>query len=172
MKPASIDDLLAIMAKLRDPDGGCPWDLEQDFASIVPYTVEEAYEVADAIDRRDMADLKDELGDLLFQVVFHAQMAQEAGYFAFDDVVAAICDKMLRRHPHVFRNPETGELSRIEDADAQTSAWDAQKKREREASSDAAHWPASRAACPNGSARPNCRSAPRHSVSIGLAPIL
>jgi ATP diphosphatase len=103
MKPeSSIADLLRIMARLRDPDRGCPWDLEQDFASIAPYTIEEAYEVADAIDRNDLPALKDELGDLLLQVVFHAQMAQEAGHFGFDDVVAAICDKMVRRHPHVF----------------------------------------------------------------------
>ncbi len=97
-----IAELLRIMARLRDPVHGCPWDVQQDFASIAPYTIEEAYEVADAIDRGDMHDLKDELGDLLLQVVFHARMAEEAGLFAFDDVVAAICDKMVRRHPHVF----------------------------------------------------------------------
>lgn len=97
-----IDKLLAIMAKLRDPDGGCPWDLEQNYASIAPYTIEEAYEVADAIERGDMDDLKDELGDLLLQVVFHAQMAKEEGRFGFADVVDAICEKMIRRHPHVF----------------------------------------------------------------------
>ncbi len=97
-----IADLLAIMARLRSPDGGCPWDIEQDFASIAPYTIEEAYEVADAIQRGDFSDLKDELGDLLLQVVFHAQMAQERGLFAFGDVVEAICAKLLRRHPHVF----------------------------------------------------------------------
>ena len=97
-----ISRLVQIMARLRDPDGGCPWDVEQDFASIAPYTIEEAYEVADAIDRGDMDDLKDELGDLLLQVVFHARMAEEAGDFAFDDVVNSICDKMVRRHPHVF----------------------------------------------------------------------
>ena len=97
-----IDTLLQIMSALRDPETGCPWDVEQDFASIAPYTIEEAYEVADAIDRGDMADLKDELGDLLLQVVFHARMAQEDGHFDFGDVVAAICEKMTRRHPHVF----------------------------------------------------------------------
>ena len=97
-----LDRLLAIMARLRDPERGCPWDREQDFATIAPYTIEEAYEVADAIERGDMAGLKDELGDLLFQVVFHARMAEEAGLFAFDDVAAAIADKMVRRHPHVF----------------------------------------------------------------------
>lgn len=99
---APIDRLLAIMARLRDPAHGCEWDLAQDFASIAPYTLEEAYEVADAIDRGDMADLRDELGDLLLQVVFHARMAEEAGYFAFDDVAAAISAKMEARHPHIF----------------------------------------------------------------------
>lgn len=122
-----IGRLLAIMARLRDPQGGCPWDLEQDFATIAPYTIEEAYEVADAIDRGDLADLKDELGDLLLQVVFHAQMASEQGAFAFADVVGAISDKMVRRHPHVF-----GDAS-VEDAQAQTVAWEEQKRREREA---------------------------------------
>ncbi len=97
-----IDRLLAIMARLRDPDGGCEWDLEQTFATIAPYTVEEAYEVADAIERGDLTDLRDELGDLLFQVVFHSRMAQEQGAFAFDDVADAISEKMIRRHPHVF----------------------------------------------------------------------
>lgn len=95
-------DLLDIMAALRDPQGGCPWDLQQNFETIAPYTIEEAYEVADAIARGDMADLKDELGDLLFQVVYHAQMACEAGAFDFEDVVDAITRKMIRRHPHVF----------------------------------------------------------------------
>jgi ATP diphosphatase len=94
--------LLAIMARLRDPERGCEWDLAQDFASIAPYTIEEAYEVADAIARNDMADLRDELGDLLLQVVFHARMAEEAGHFAFDDVATAIADKMEARHPHIF----------------------------------------------------------------------
>ena len=94
-----IDRLLSIMARLRDPQAGCPWDLEQDFSTIAPYTIEEAYEVADAIDRNDLGGLKDELGDLLLQVVFHAQMAAEQGAFGFDDVVTAIADKMVRRHP-------------------------------------------------------------------------
>lgn len=97
-----IERLLGIMARLRDPATGCEWDLAQDFASIAPYTIEEAYEVADAIARSDMADLKDELGDLLLQVVFHARMAEEAGLFAFGDVVAAISTKMESRHPHIF----------------------------------------------------------------------
>ena len=103
MKPSrDISGLLEIMAALRTPHTGCPWDLEQNFATIAPYTIEEAYEVADAIARGDLADLRDELGDLLLQVVFHARMAQEQGAFAFGDVVQAITEKMLRRHPHVF----------------------------------------------------------------------
>src|SRR3954471_21342456 len=103
MKPArDISRLLEIMAALRAPGTGCPWDLEQDFASIAPYTIEEAYEVGDAIERGDFGDLADELGDLLLQVVFHARMAEEAGKFAFGDVVEAITTKMIRRHPHVF----------------------------------------------------------------------
>ena len=122
-----IDGLLAIMARLRDPQRGCPWDVKQDFASIATYTIEEAYEVAEAIDRGDLGDLKDELGDLLLQVVFHAQMASEQGAFAFADVVAAINDKMIRRHPHVF-----GEAS-VEDVDAQTAAWEKMKAAERAA---------------------------------------
>ena len=97
-----IDRLLAIMARLRDREDGCPWDLEQTFETIAPYTVEEAYEVADAIERGDLSDLKEELGDLLLQVVFHARMAEEQGAFGFDDVARAISDKMIRRHPHVF----------------------------------------------------------------------
>jgi ATP diphosphatase len=125
-----INELLSIMARLRDREHGCPWDIEQDFASIAPYTIEEAYEVADAIDRNSLADLKDELGDLLLQVLFHAQMAQEQGAFDFSDVVAAICDKMTRRHPHVFAG------ATVEDAEAQTLEWEAQKRREREAAGD------------------------------------
>ena len=99
---SQIDRLLALMVRLRDPQTGCPWDVEQTFASIAPYTIEEAYEVADAIARSDLGALKDELGDLLLQVVFHARMAEEAGQFAFDDVAQAISDKLVRRHPHVF----------------------------------------------------------------------
>ena len=98
----NIEKLLEIMARLRDPETGCPWDIEQDFSTIAPYTIEEAYEVADAIAREDMPALCGELGDLLFQVVFYARMAKEAGAFDFDDIVEGICDKMLRRHPHVF----------------------------------------------------------------------
>ncbi len=102
----SVETLRSIMVALRTPVTGCPWDLEQDFSSIAPYTIEEAYEVADAIERRDMHDLCDELGDLLLQVVFHSQMASEEGSFTFDDVVEAVCTKMLRRHPHVFGDAE------------------------------------------------------------------
>jgi ATP diphosphatase len=119
--------LLGIMAALRDPVSGCPWDVQQDFASIAPYTIEEAYEVADAIGRGDLGDLRDELGDLLLQVVFHARMAEERGAFAFADVVAAINDKMLRRHPHVFAG------ATVADAEAQTREWEEHKRREREA---------------------------------------
>jgi ATP diphosphatase len=124
---AAIARLLEIMARLRDPDGGCPWDVQQDFASIAPYTIEEAYEVADAIGRGDLGDLREELGDLLLQVVFHARMAEERGAFAFADVVAAINDKMLRRHPHVFAG------ATVADAEAQTREWEEHKRREREA---------------------------------------
>ena len=126
---SAIEPLLAIMARLRDPEGGCPWDLEQDFATIAPYTIEEAYEVADAIDRGDLGDLKDELGDLLLQVVFHARMAEEAGAFAFADVVAAICDKMVRRHPHVFAAQAA---DAADDSAAVLRNWDAIKRAERE----------------------------------------
>ncbi len=122
-----MERLLAIMARLRDPERGCPWDKEQDFATIAPYTIEEAYEVADAIERGDMAALKDELGDLLLQVVFHARMAEEAGAFAFDDVAAAIAAKMVRRHPHVFGD------ARIHSIAAQNEAWEAHKAAERQA---------------------------------------
>ena len=103
-----IERLVAIMARLRDPEHGCEWDVAQSFETIAPYTIEEAYEVADAIARGDMAELKDELGDLLLQVVFHARIAEEAGAFALPDVIAAISDKMERRHPHIFGNAETG----------------------------------------------------------------
>lgn len=121
---ARITQLLAIMARLRSADG-CPWDRQQTFASIAPYTVEEAYEVADAIERGDLPGLKNELGDLLFQVVFHAQMAREAGHFDFEAVAAAICDKLTRRHPHVFG--DGGPLSIAE----QSSAWENIKAEER-----------------------------------------
>ena len=116
-----LNALIEIMARLRSADGGCPWDLEQDFRTIAPYTVEEAYEVADAIERGDMDDLKNELGDLLFQVVFHARMAEERDLFAFDDVAAAISEKMIRRHPHVFG--DGNERS----AAVQTESWEETK---------------------------------------------
>ena len=117
--------LLAIMARLRDPVGGCPWDLAQTFATIAPYTIEEAYEVADAIQRSDLGDLKDELGDLLLQVVFHSRIAEEAGAFDFEAVVEAICDKMIRRHPHVFGDARFASVSE------QSGAWEAIKAQER-----------------------------------------
>jgi tetrapyrrole methylase family protein/MazG family protein/ATP diphosphatase len=123
--------LVEIMARLRDPAGGCPWDLEQSFATIAPYTIEEAYEVADAIERGDLKDLRDELGDLLLQVVFHARMAEEAGAFSFADVARAINDKMVRRHPHVF-----GE-ARHRSAAEQTVAWETIKAGERSAKAGA-----------------------------------
>ncbi len=122
-----IGKLLEIMAALRDPVGGCPWDREQDFGSIAPFTIEEAYEVADAIDRDDLEELRNELGDLLFQVVFHAQMASEMKAFDFGDVVAAINDKMLRRHPHVFGGQQ------VATAHAQSAAWEKLKAAERQA---------------------------------------
>jgi ATP diphosphatase len=123
---SGIECLLKVMARLRDPDGGCPWDLEQDFSSIAPYTIEEAYEVTDAIERQDFHDLEGELGDLLLQVVYHAQMAKEAGRFDFETVAARIAEKMIRRHPHVFGEAE------VESAAAQTIAWEEAKAGERE----------------------------------------
>ena len=122
---AELRRLLDIMRALRDPTTGCPWDKQQDFDSIAPYTIEEAYEVADTIARRDFAALPDELGDLLFQVVYHAQMAAEQGRFGFADVARAIADKMIRRHPHVF-----GEAA-ARDAGTQLAAWEEQKRAER-----------------------------------------
>ena len=124
-RPAPMSRLLTIMAQLRDPVRGCPWDQKQNFASIAPYAIEEAYEVADAIAKGDMTSLRDELGDLLLQVVFQAQMAAEIGEFDFEDVAGAISDKMIKRHPHVFGGDD------ITDAAAQTLAWEAQKATER-----------------------------------------
>ena len=123
----NLDQLLDIMAQLRTPTTGCPWDLEQTFLTIAPYTIEEAYEVADAIEQGDMAALRDELGDLLFQVVFHARMAEEAGHFDFAAVAQAIADKMVRRHPHVFGDDN------VASASDQTDRWEAQKASERAA---------------------------------------
>jgi ATP diphosphatase len=122
--------LLDIMAALRDPKGGCPWDKEQSFRTIAPYTIEEAYEVADAIARDDLASLPDELGDLLFQVVYHARMAEEAGRFDFADAARAIADKMIRRHPHVFGD------AAARDAAQQSAAWEAHKSAERAAKAE------------------------------------
>ena len=120
-----FEDLVELMARLRTPGSGCPWDLEQTFETISRHTIEEAYEVADAISRRDMSDLRGELGDLLFQTVFHSRMAEEAGAFSIGDVVAGLVDKMEARHPHVFGD------AHIESADDQTSAWEAMKAAER-----------------------------------------
>ena len=121
----SVEALLAVMARLRDPVHGCPWDLKQTFRTILPYTLEEAYEVAEAIERDDLHALCDELGDLLLQVVFHARMAQEQGAFAFPDVVRAICDKMVRRHPHVFADMD------LKDEHAVRAHWEREKAAER-----------------------------------------
>jgi MazG family protein len=124
-KTGQIDRLLEIMAALRDPESGCPWDIEQTFKTISAYTIEEAYEVADAIERMDMHDLEDELGDLLFQVVFHAHMAKEQGEFNFDDVARAISEKLVRRHPHVFGDELAGSHEELH------RAWEQHKKNER-----------------------------------------
>jgi ATP diphosphatase len=129
MTAPSFDRIAAIMAALRNPAGGCPWDLAQDFASIAPYTIEEAYEVADAIARADWAELKKELGDLLFQVVFHSRMAEEAGHFTLAEVVDALCEKMERRHPHIF-----GDGTAAANAEAQKLEWERIKAAERAAS--------------------------------------
>jgi MazG family protein len=126
-RDGDIADLIEVMRRLRQPDGGCPWDIVQTFDTIAPYTIEEAYEVADAIARKDMAALKEELGDLLFQSVYHARMAEEAGHFKFEDVVQAICEKMIRRHPHVF-----GDES-LRNPDEHMSKWEEHKAQERAA---------------------------------------
>ncbi|WP_413203689.1 nucleoside triphosphate pyrophosphohydrolase [Rhodospirillum sp. A1_3_36] len=130
-KARPMDRLVAIMAQLRNRESGCPWDIEQTFATIAPHTIEEAYEVADAIERGAMGELRDELGDLLFQSVYHARMAEEEGHFTFDDVATAIAEKLIRRHPHVF-----GETS-VENTDAQTAAWETQKAEERRRKAEA-----------------------------------
>lgn len=124
---AAMRELLEVMARLRDPDGGCPWDLQQSFATIAPYTLEEAFEVADAIERGDMLELREELGDLLFQVVFHARLAEEQGLFDFETIARGLVEKMRRRHPHVFGD------AAVSSAEAQTGAWEAHKARERAA---------------------------------------
>lgn len=134
MRPNNkIEQLLEIMARLRDPKSGCPWDIEQNFHSIAPYTIEEAYEVADAIERNDMQELPLELGDLLLQVVFHAQMGKEKQHFDFNDVVAGINEKMIRRHPHVF-----GEQEFATEAEVHAN-WEAEKQKERAAKGEADH---------------------------------
>lgn len=130
MKQGDIGRLLGIMQQLRNPDGGCPWDLQQTYRTIVPHTIEEAYEVAEAIERDDYAELQDELGDLLFQVVFYAQLAKEDGRFGFTDIVQSICNKLERRHPHVF-----GDKS-VLDAEEQTRHWEQLKADERLAKAD------------------------------------
>ncbi len=127
-----VPRLLEIMARLRDPETGCPWDIEQNYASIAPYTIEEAYEVADAIEKGDMPELENELGDLLLQVVYYTQMGREDGHFSFDSVVKAIADKMVHRHPHVF-----GDENRDKSAEQQTRDWEKIKAAERAAKSDA-----------------------------------
>ena len=148
-----IDWLLEIMTRLRHPTAGCPWDVEQSFATIAPYTIEEAYEVAEAIRQDDMAALRDELGDLLFQVVYHAEMAREAGQFDFDEVARAVADKMVHRHPHVF-GPHVSDNDReIASAADQTVSWERRKAAERDARAARRAipprcWTASPRACP------------------------
>lgn len=162
MSNADINPLLTIMARLRNPEGGCPWDVEQNFATIAPYTIEEAYEVAEAIAKGDMHELRDELGDLLLQVVFHAQMAAEAGSFTFADVVQSISDKMIRRHPHVFADAE------IKTAEAQTANWEVIKEAERAAKKTRAHT----GRCASRPARPDARTkaaSPRRPRGVRLA---
>jgi len=127
---SDIEKLLEVMRALRDPETGCPWDVEQDFSTIAPYTIEEAYEVADAIEREDFDELRSELGDLLFQVVFYAQMASERGYFDFDDVAGGISDKMIRRHPHVFGSDEERAVGKVD------GSWEEIKEEERSADDD------------------------------------
>ncbi len=130
--PADIMPLAEVMARLRDPQSGCPWDIEQDFASIAPYTIEEAYEVADAIERGDVGELRDELGDLLLQVVFHSRIAEQAGHFSLQDVIDGISDKMIRRHPHIF-----GEGTRRKDGHAQWEQIKAAERAEKKADASA-----------------------------------
>jgi ATP diphosphatase len=150
-----IERLLSIMARLRDPEHGCPWDLEQDFRSIAPHTIEEAYEVADAIERGDLRALRDELGDLLFQVAFHARLADEQGAFQFGNVVDSICDKLTRRHPHVFCDAV------ITDAGEQTRAWERMKREERAARGEDGALADVPIALPRPDARPETRVARR-----------
>ncbi|MDH5601860.1 MAG: MazG family protein, partial [Gammaproteobacteria bacterium] len=126
----SMQQLLDIMRALRDPDSGCPWDLQQNFQSLIPYTIEEAYEVADAIEQNNLDDIKSELGDLLFQIVFYSQLAEEQHAFNFTDVAESICKKLVRRHPHVFAD------MKVADAEQQTKEWERLKQQEREAKAE------------------------------------
>lgn len=123
----TIGDLLEIMQRLRDPENGCPWDLKQTYASLVPMTLEEAYEIADAVDRNDLDELKGELGDVLFHTIFYSQIAKEQGDFSFDDVIQTICEKMIRRHPHIFGNENINDEQQVK------QRWEAIKKQERAA---------------------------------------
>lgn len=132
-QPHIIEEMLAVMARLRDPEHGCPWDLEQDFSTIAPYTVEEAFEVAEAIAAGDMHGLRDELGDLLLQVIFHARMAEEQGLFDFSDVTRGLIDKMIRRHPHVFGDQQGASIAQIKDT------WEATKAAEQAGAGKARH---------------------------------
>ena len=171
MKPSrDIGGLIDIMARLRDPQRGCPWDIVQTFGSIAPYTLEEAYEVADAIERGDLEDLRDELGDLLLQVVFHARMAEEDGAFTFEDVVEAITAKMIRRHPHVFGDAAAdgsrAAKRRWDEIKAEEKAQRALRRPDAAAVEDGllADVPS---ACPASPGRKSCRRAPPLSVSTG-----
>ena len=155
--------LLEIMRALRDPETGCPWDVAQDFASIAPYTIEEAYEVADAIERAEWDELRGELGDLLFQSVFHAQMASERGLFDFDDVANTMSDKMVARHPHVF-----GDQSNAKSAEQQTKDWETIKAAERLAKPKGVRWMEWQLDCLHCCERKSSKSAPRGSGLIGL----
>ena len=163
---SNTETLLSIMAQLRDPESGCPWDVKQDFDSIAPYTIEEAFEVAEAIAQRDYPELKEELGDLLLQVVFHSQMAREQGLFDFNDVVQVLCDKMVRRHPHVFGESDAA------DEQAVKVNWEAIKQQERAAKgrSTTALWMASPPACRPCSGPLKCRRKPLKSASTGRRP--
>ena len=160
-KPKTLDDLVAVMAALRTPVTGCPWDLAQDFASIAPYTIEEAYEVADAIHRNDLVDLKEELGDLLLQVVYHARMAEEAGAFALPDVVDGITRKMVRRHPHVFGDADAQSPDHVDVIWARIKAEEKAQK--------AAEKAAARAHLAPASASPSDHTAPAASLLDDIA---
>lgn len=159
-----IEDLIAVMAALRNPDGGCPWDLQQNFKTIAPYTIEEAYEVADAIERNDMSDLREELGDLLLQPIYHAQMAAEDNIFTIEDVIRDITEKMISRHPHVFGDQNA---SSPEDVN---KIWDAKKmkKKLKSQSTTIAPWTASPKPCRHCCAPKNSRKKPLKLALNGL----